>query len=215
MYCQHPNKVRRGELRDPGVERKRRKSCEHASKNIDKINKRRIKLAIIFQCTAKPTTNSRSEVVFSVYCEPASETYHKLTQLLRRGSGRKVLLLLFLAAPLSKSPCPPPSLILFLGSNPPDNLTERNEQKKNVRNLCVSLEDNEVTCPWCLQKPSSPRSMRVVLAHLCARARGCVAQFPPHPPVPIPLSPPSPSLSPSLPSSIGGGVCRPTSASSH
>lgn len=174
------------------MERKRRKSCEHASKNIDKINKRRIKIAIIFQCTAKPTTNSRSDrsgflsVLRGVEVE--GKYYYYSSWLL-----------------LSKSPCPPPSLILFLGSNPPDNLTERNEQKKNVRNLCVSLEDNEVTCPWCLQKPSSPRSMRVVLAHLCARARGCVAQFPPHPPVPIPLSPPSlppPSLAPCLPVSV-------------
>ena len=31
-----------------------------------------------------------------------------------------------------------------------------------MRNLCVPLEDNEVTCPCCLQKPPPSRSMRVV-----------------------------------------------------
>lgn len=187
------------------MERKRRKSCEHASKNIDKINKRRIKIAIIFQCTAKPTTNSRSDrsgflsVLRGVEVE--GKYYYYSSWLL-----------------LSKSPCPPPSLILFLGSNPPDNLTERNEQKKNARNLCVSLEDNEVTCPWCLQKPSSPRSMRVVLAHLCARAaawhsfhRTRPCQFL-SPPLPFPLPP---WLLAFQYRWWRLSVCRPTSASSH
>lgn len=47
---------------------------------------------------------------------------------------------------------------------------------KNMRNLCVPLEDNEVTCPCCLQKPPPSRSMRVV--HLR------VVRFP-IPPIPV------------------------------
>jgi hypothetical protein len=65
-----------------------------------------------------------------------------------------------------------------------------------MRNLCVSLEDNEVTCPCCLQKPSPSRSMRV--AHLR------VARFPIHP-----GQRHGSQFLPPHPPSIGGGVvCR-------
>ena len=117
-----------------------------------------------------------------MYCK----TYRKLARSLRGGAAGKQVLF-ELPGLLAVWPChqyqqfsgsgslqSSPSSSVVAPRQPDQKGSDR--EQKNMRNLCVSLEDNEVTCPCCLQKPPSSRSMRAV--HLR------VARFP-IPPLPV------------------------------